>query len=986
MSTQTNKLLAQLAHSSGLASADQINHSIGLIKQQRKAGHRVSLDAMLVQEGVLSPDQAAGLLTQVASQISALPAAEGPAVSPARASSEQDSDDSLCGTTLGGYKIISRLGAGAMGVIYKAEQIALERVVALKMLNESLADDAAFVNRFLAEACSVAALNHPNLIQIFDVVNDDKRVYFSMEFIEGESVGALLDRQNKLDLAMALDIVIQIASALGEAHQTGIIHRDVKPDNILLTTAGVAKLSDLGIAKRDDQTSGDVEQQGMVGTPYYVSPEQAFDSDEVDARADFYSLGATFFHLVTGEVPYSGRTAGAIFMKQAKLPTPEVSDLDPGLPIEINRVIRQMMDKNPDNRYPHAAALVEALEDIRQGLSRKQATRQGKLKLGERMTRIEAPAETQASAFELDESSLTPRLRAEAGPSYIQEAAVDSQGGPTPAQSPPHQKPLEPSAEPSDVVDNNAVEEQTNKPSSLPKLIGVAVVLALIGVIKMITGSLGEQAQPSPPSTKTVRKPPPKPRPKPPPTPKPGPNKGKQPELTPKQIMEQKARKAYDQLRQQVPSQLKTDQLETLKEQLETLISDYGESKVVTPAKQGLKKVELELERRGYQAACTQVDNHLTGKAYSKATHYLEQKIAGLTSHSSMKERYHRKLQQVAVMAKRASLRAISQAAGKRNNRDLAGAKTLLVQALAGQLPEHKKLIQQKLDRTIALIRTSVRGKQLELYEPYYKAISPVLMQQQYSRALILAKGTLTNPMAQMFDVKAEMADIRALANTWEKIAQTLSAQAGEGPIPLRFVGQLQASPVKVIRVSRGQIYTATSIKRLSRLHRDSLLQLGGSALGAEGPLRQLRLALLLHTFGQIKEATVILATQKGAKSHERFELRLFCWRLDRVRNVMAPKDKKYPQWLKAMDELAPLIRDYKDSDLLTLVKKLTGRWLHGLAIRLGPKRLMIQAKKARQDKKFGLANKLLRHLVTFYPRSGSAKEAQRLLPPEKRE
>ncbi len=315
-----------------------------------------------------------------------------------------ETTDELCGRTIGGYRIDKKLGQGGMGIIYKAEQLSLNRIVALKMLNESLSRNQMFLARFQNEARSVAQLNHPNIVQIYDVGTAEGRHFFSMEYVEGENVGSVLDRQGKLPIQKAVEIMIQISQALIEAHGRNIVHRDIKPDNIMLSLKGVAKLADLGIAKTIElqkKGSKPAEREGAIGTPYYISPEQAQDAAAVDCRADVYSLGASLYHMLTSRVPFYGMNPAVIFMKLAREEPPDPLKYNPLIPYSLSLVLKKMMEKDPVLRYQTAeelhAAVQGVLEEIKDPKKKKKSNT---FRLSREVVKIEAK-ETDTSALQL---------------------------------------------------------------------------------------------------------------------------------------------------------------------------------------------------------------------------------------------------------------------------------------------------------------------------------------------------------------------------------------------------------------------------------------------------------------------------------------------------------------------------------------------------------------------------------------------------------
>jgi serine/threonine-protein kinase len=272
-------------------------------------------------------------------------------------------------TSIQGYKILTKIGQGAMGSIYKALQISMDRIVAIKCLAPKYSQNDKFRERFLREARAVARLNHPNIIQGIDVGESNGVHYFAMEYIDGPTVGELLKRGGALDEKRALNIVTQIARALHHAFGHGIIHRDIKPDNIMLTREGVAKLCDLGLAKlpKDEGDASGTRPGASMGTPYYIAPEQARGEQNVDTRADIYSLGSSFYHMAAGEVPFPGQSAADVISKHLTEPVTPPRARNPLISGAVDFVIVKMMQKGREDRYQTPAELVRDLEAIAQG-------------------------------------------------------------------------------------------------------------------------------------------------------------------------------------------------------------------------------------------------------------------------------------------------------------------------------------------------------------------------------------------------------------------------------------------------------------------------------------------------------------------------------------------------------------------------------------------------------------------------------------------
>lgn len=267
----------------------------------------------------------------------------------------------LTGTTLENYEIYEEIGHGGMGTVYRAKQISMDRIVALKVLNEALAEDEKFVNKFLQEARAAGKLNHLNMITVHHVGAADGRYFFAMEYVDGETVQEQLNRGEIIPAADAVRIGLQIVDALKYAHSKGIIHRDVKPDNIMLERMGIAKLADLGIALSVQAPAGDEGgARKVVGTPHYMSPEQARGQD-LDFRSDIYSLGATLFHMVTGETPFKGATPVETMKLRLTGEVPGARARNAQVPEPVDHLVKRMMAVAPEDRFRDYDTLLAAM-------------------------------------------------------------------------------------------------------------------------------------------------------------------------------------------------------------------------------------------------------------------------------------------------------------------------------------------------------------------------------------------------------------------------------------------------------------------------------------------------------------------------------------------------------------------------------------------------------------------------------------------------
>jgi serine/threonine-protein kinase len=271
--------------------------------------------------------------------------------------------------SVGDYRILRRLGEGGMGAVYLGYQEGQDRQVAIKILPDQLASNEAYVKRFYREAKSGEFLNHPNIVRGLSVGQDpvSRKHYLVMEYVDGASALALLDKHGHLSVGDAVHVALDVARALEHAHSRNIVHRDIKPDNILVTRAGVAKLSDLGLAKRTDEASHLTGTRQGFGTPWYMPYEQAINAKHADARSDIYALGATLYHLVTGEVPFAGANHLEVMDKKNQGDFDPASSRNPDVPPALDRILGRMLAREPAARYQTASELIIDLERSRLG-------------------------------------------------------------------------------------------------------------------------------------------------------------------------------------------------------------------------------------------------------------------------------------------------------------------------------------------------------------------------------------------------------------------------------------------------------------------------------------------------------------------------------------------------------------------------------------------------------------------------------------------
>jgi serine/threonine-protein kinase len=366
---ETEIRAARLAVSRYGADPAQVQQLLQTVLDAQAQGEIIDLLDVFLQERVLSRKHADDLRYGL-SRTQLDPAAAPPEPPPEAPTPETDARlQALLASfarlqQLGDYRILRRLGEGGMGAVFLAYDKANDRQVALKVLAPEHAGTQNTIDRFLREAESGRSLRHPNIVRLLEANQDPETGlhYLALEFIEGASAHDLLEQHGKLDIADAVHIALDIARALEYAHGQSIVHRDIKPGNILITPSGVAKLSDLGLAKRTDATHHLTMIRQGVGTPYYMPFEQALNAKRADARSDLYALGATLYHLVTGEVPFPGlNTVEIIEKKELGVYLPARS-INLQVPESLERILARMLALRPEQRYQTASELIIDLE------------------------------------------------------------------------------------------------------------------------------------------------------------------------------------------------------------------------------------------------------------------------------------------------------------------------------------------------------------------------------------------------------------------------------------------------------------------------------------------------------------------------------------------------------------------------------------------------------------------------------------------------
>jgi serine/threonine-protein kinase len=346
MLTDSEKRAAALAvHRYGV-DRQRVKRAARLVLQAHAEGRSTDLLTLLVRQKLLSPSQAEELRRAVKS----------PTVSAPDARAEF--------RRLGPFRILRQLGEGGMGSVYLGYHEGQRRHVAIKVLPNELAQNQGYIERFHREARSVAQLDHPNIVRGIAVGRDPAtgKYFMVLEYVDGTNCQDLLDRCRRLSVGDAMHIVLQIAYALEHAHSRNIVHRDIKPDNILLTKSGMAKLADLGLAKRTDDVSELTATRQGVGTPTYMPYEQALNAKKADGRSDIYALGATLYHLVTGQLPFPGDNPVLVVEQKGIGTFAPASSLNPAVPVALDRILAKMMARLPRDRYQTSSELIVALE------------------------------------------------------------------------------------------------------------------------------------------------------------------------------------------------------------------------------------------------------------------------------------------------------------------------------------------------------------------------------------------------------------------------------------------------------------------------------------------------------------------------------------------------------------------------------------------------------------------------------------------------
>ena len=339
--TNIDTIIGKIVVDQGLATPEEVQQCLELARQSATDGNSKSLPLLLIENDYITRRQLERIKAQAEAERS--------------------------GQQIPGYKVLGQLGKGAMATVFKGRQLSLDRLVAIKVLPRKFTNNPQFIERFYAEGRAAAQLNHPNIVQAYDVGQAGDYHYFVMEYVEGRTVYDDIVKNRRYQEKEAIDVVLQIAEALGHAHEKGIIHRDVKPKNLMMTSDGVAKLADMGLARAmSDKEAAEAEAGKAFGTPYYISPEQIRGEKAIGPPSDIYSLGATLYHMVVGNVPFDGKNPSAVMHKHLKETPIPPDHANPKLSAGISEVIEMMMAKGPKDRYQTCGDLLVDLRAVRQ--------------------------------------------------------------------------------------------------------------------------------------------------------------------------------------------------------------------------------------------------------------------------------------------------------------------------------------------------------------------------------------------------------------------------------------------------------------------------------------------------------------------------------------------------------------------------------------------------------------------------------------------
>jgi serine/threonine protein kinase len=606
----------------------------------------------------------------------------------------EEKQDELCGQRVHDYKILSRLGAGAMGVVYKAEQVKLQRVVAIKMLLAKFSQDEFYNKRFMAECRAAAKLNHHNILQIYDADSFKGRLFFAMEFVQGESILDILNRMDKIPVPNTLDIITQITQALCELYDHKLVHRDIKPGNIMLTTRGVAKLADLGLAKNMDYSKEmEARESGvLMGTPYYIAPEQISDALNVDCRADIFSLGAAFYRMVTAVVPFFHPDPRVVLLRVKTMNLPLASTLNKDITDAASWIIDKMMQKKAEDRFQTPAELLEVLHGLKDQMGSSPMNSAGVPELAAPLV-VSPPAQTVNLDFTDNESQPVPPSPGTSAPSQAAEvfaalgkvvASAEIPGQPTAApqdiksqgktlpvpkarreQSEAAGKPLRKTFVPA--------EDAPEKTVSTKKL--VVGILVIVGIFALIFGLSGKKNKPLPIT-----------------------NKPAQP--TEAEIAERIAHE-YSTLSQQIDAALaqqKTEMWEDALSKAKSFRDKYATTSEGRRIKGHIRALEekclLAQGRQRYALLKSNIQTMLAQKRFTQAAEALNNEAE--FPYTEIREEVKKFNLEIAEAAKRACQQTEEEARALQQNGQYHKAIELL-RSQAGQLKEHLELLNKQM-------------------------------------------------------------------------------------------------------------------------------------------------------------------------------------------------------------------------------------------------------------------------------------------------
>ena len=344
MTNETNydTVFGKMAIDQGLCTDDELRQSLEELESRRKINPAI-LKELMIELGYITASQAERLKTGI-------------------------KESKAAAHKIPGYKIIGKLGSGAMAVVYKARQLSLNRMVAIKILPKRFSENPEYVERFYKEGQAAGRLNHHNIVQAIDVGEAGGYHYFVMEYVEGKTIAEDLAAGKVFEEAEALDIIIQVANALAHAHACSLIHRDVKPKNIMISTNGTVKLADMGLARETTDIEAAQSEVGKAyGTPYYIAPEQIRGKMDIDGRADIYGLGATLYHMLTGRVPFMAEDSADVMRKHLREKLIPPDHINTSLSAGVSEVIEIMLAKRKEDRYNDIEELLTDLEALREG-------------------------------------------------------------------------------------------------------------------------------------------------------------------------------------------------------------------------------------------------------------------------------------------------------------------------------------------------------------------------------------------------------------------------------------------------------------------------------------------------------------------------------------------------------------------------------------------------------------------------------------------